>query len=121
MSLSQKGNLAGTLSTHSLQVESIVPAAQNEEKVNVTSLCFLCFYVKMGIFWSKQEVMNDYPVHLFIRPLAILSTRYLVTLSARQFAKLCQLFSSNFNTKSALFIHQQSTWSQKIDSREGLF
>jgi len=33
VSLSQKGNLAGTLSTHPLQVESIVPAAQNVEKV----------------------------------------------------------------------------------------
>jgi len=53
VSLSQKGNLAGTLSTHSLQVESIFPAAQNEEKVNVTSLCFLCSDVKMDVFWSK--------------------------------------------------------------------
>jgi len=88
VSLSQKGNLAGTLSTHPLQVESIVPAAQNVEKVNVTSLCFLCSYVKMDVFWSKQEVMNDCPVHLFIRPLASLSTRYLVTLFTCQLVNL---------------------------------
>ena len=49
----KQGNLAEVLSTPSLQVESIFPAAQNEEKVNVTSLCFLSSYVKMGVFWSK--------------------------------------------------------------------
>ena len=59
MSLSQKGNLADTLSAHPLQVESIVPAAQNEEKVNVTSLCFLCSYVRMGVFMPKHDKTND--------------------------------------------------------------
>ena len=49
----KQGNLAEVLSTPSLQVESIFPAAQNGEKVNVTSLCFLCSYVKMDVFWSK--------------------------------------------------------------------
>ena len=34
---------------------------------------------------------------------------------------LCPLFSKNFNTKSAIFIHQPPTLSQKFDSREGLF
>ena len=33
----------------------------------------------------------------------------------------CPLFSRNFNTKSAIFIHQLPTLPQKIDSREGLF
>ena len=51
----QKGNLAGTLSTHSLQVESIFPAAQNEEKVNVTSLCFLCFMSKWAYFGQNKK------------------------------------------------------------------
>jgi len=31
------------------------------------------------------------------------------------------LFSKNFNTKSAVFIHQPPTLPQKFDSREGLF
>ena len=68
--------------------------------------------------------MNDCPVHLFIRPLASLSTRYLVTLFACQLVNLpsfVNFFSNNFNTKSALFIHHVLTLSQKIDSREGLF
>ena len=33
----------------------------------------------------------------------------------------CKLFSKKFNTISGLFIHQQPTLPQKIDSREGLF
>ena len=33
----------------------------------------------------------------------------------------CQLFSSFFNTVSAVFAHQSSAWPQKIDSRGGLF
>ena len=68
--------------------------------------------------------MNDYPVHLFIRPLASLSTRYLVTLFTCQLVNLpsfVNFFSNNFNAKSALFIHHVLTLSQKIDSRRGLF
>ena len=33
----------------------------------------------------------------------------------------CQLFGTDFNIKSALFVHQPSTLPQKIDSRGGLF
>jgi len=33
----------------------------------------------------------------------------------------CLLFSENFNTMSAIFIHQPPILPQKIDSREGLF
>ena len=45
-------------SIHSLQVESIFPVAHNEEKVKRTSLCFLCFYVKMDVFRSQYAKMN---------------------------------------------------------------
>ena len=51
----QKANLAGELSIHALQAESLFPAAYNEEKVKSTSLCFLCSYVNMGVFMSKHE------------------------------------------------------------------
>ena len=33
----------------------------------------------------------------------------------------CLFFNENFNTMSAIFIHQPPTLPQKIDSREGLF
>ena len=33
----------------------------------------------------------------------------------------CQLFGTDFNIKSALFVHQPPTLPQKIDSRGGLF
>ena len=33
----------------------------------------------------------------------------------------CLVLSKNFNTMSAIFIHQPPTLPQKIDSREGLF
>ena len=50
-----QSNLAGVCSIHSLQVESLFPVAQNEEKVKHTSLCFICSYVKMDVFMSKPE------------------------------------------------------------------
>ena len=53
-----RGNLAGVFSIHSLQVESIFPAAHNEEKVKRTSLCLLCSYVKKDVFRSQYEEMN---------------------------------------------------------------
>ena len=52
--MSQNGNLAGVLSVSSSQVESIFPVAHNEEKVKSISLCFLCSYVKMDVFLSKN-------------------------------------------------------------------
>ena len=54
MAMSQNGNLAGVLSVSSSQVESIFPVAHNEEKVKGISLCFLCSYVKMDVFLSKN-------------------------------------------------------------------
>ena len=59
MAVYQKVNLAEVLSTPSLQVESIFPAAQNEENVKRTSLCFLCSYVEMDEFWLQYEGMGD--------------------------------------------------------------
>ena len=47
----------------SMQVESIFPVAHNEEKVKRTSLCFLCSYVKMDVFMSKDEKIN-----VFVKP-----------------------------------------------------
>ena len=48
------------------------------------------------------------------------SPRLLVNLASRQLLP-CPLFSNNFNTKSAIFIHQLLTLPQKFDSRGGLF
>ena len=55
----KQGNLVEVLSTPSFQVESIFPAAQNGGKVKRTSLCFLCSYVKMEVFRSQYEGIND--------------------------------------------------------------
>ena len=71
----KQGNLAEVLSTPSLQVESIFPAAQNEENVKRTSLCFFCSYVEMDVFRLQYEEMGDYPAHLFPRQLVHLPTR----------------------------------------------
>ena len=46
----KQSNQVVVLSTPSLQVESIFPAAQNEENVKRTSLCLLCSYVEMDVF-----------------------------------------------------------------------
>ena len=132
-------------SIHSLQVESIFPVAHNEEKVKRTSLCFLCFYVKMDVFRSQYAKMNvvakpneqcracsnivmarkrTFRVtgkERLTRSLIHSSTCPLANLSTRQLTKYCQLFSKKFNTMSTLFIHQLLTLPQKIDSREGLF
>jgi len=43
LAMSQKDNQAEVLSVHSLQVESILPVAHNEEKVKTTSFMFLMF------------------------------------------------------------------------------
>ena len=55
----KQGNLMEALSTPSLQVESIFPAAHNEVKVKTTSLCFFCSYVEMDVFWLQYEEMSD--------------------------------------------------------------
>ena len=73
----------------------LTPSTYNEENVKRTSLCFLCSYVEMDVFRLQYEEMSDYPAHLF--------PRQLVNLSTRRPTKLCQLFSKNFNTMSALF------------------
>ena len=59
----QKGNLARVVSMLSMPVESIFPVAHNEEKAKSTSLCFLCSYVKMDVFMSKDEKIN-----VFVKP-----------------------------------------------------
>ena len=58
MAIRKRGNLAEDFSIHSLQVESIFPAAHNEGKVKRTSLCLLCSYVKKDVFRSQYEEMN---------------------------------------------------------------
>ena len=55
----KQGSLAEVLSTPFLQVESIFPAAQNEENVKRTSLCLLCSYVEMDESWLQYEEMSD--------------------------------------------------------------
>ena len=76
----KKGGLAGVFSIHSLQVESIFPAAHDEEKVKRTSLCIICSYVKMDVFMPKRE-KNDLPVHLSTCPLVNWLTCLLVNSS----------------------------------------
>ena len=61
---------------------------------------------------SKHERRT---INSFTYPLAFLLTCQSVSL------KHCQFFSVNFNSMTALFVHQSFTLPQKIDSREGLF
>ena len=63
----KQGNLAEVLSTPSLQVESIFPAAQNEENVKRTSLCLFCSYVEMDVFRLQYEEMSDKLLQLIMR------------------------------------------------------
>ena len=46
---------------------------------------------------------------------------YLCSCALRRHSHLCLVFGKKFNTKSALFVNQLPTLSQKIDSRGGLF
>ena len=62
----QKGNLAEVFSIHSLQVESIFPAAHNEEKVKRTSLCLLCSYVKKDLFRSTLKLLSEPPTYVLV-------------------------------------------------------
>ena len=41
----------------------LTPSTYNEENVKHTSLCFLCSYVKMDVFMSKDEKIN-----VFVKP-----------------------------------------------------
>ena len=84
-------------------------------------LMFLCQNGRILVKIRSDERLPRSLIHSSTRQLIHSLPCYLVRLSARQFAKLCQLFSNNFNTKSALFIHHVLTLSQKIDSRRGLF
>ena len=63
----KQGNLVEVLSTPSLQVESIFPAAQNEVNVKRASLCFFCSYVAMDEFRSQYEGMSDELLQLIMR------------------------------------------------------
>ena len=113
MAISQKGNQAEVLSVLSLQVESILPVAHNEEKVKTTSFMFLMFLCQKWTYLCqnpKDEQLTrsliHLPSYLTCQPVSL---------------KYCQFFSVNFNIMSALSVHQSPTLPQKIDSREGLF
>ena len=84
-------------------------------------LMFLCQNGRILVKIRSDERLPRSLVHSSTRHFIHSLPCYLVHLSARQLAKFCQLFSNNFNTKSALFIHHMLTLSQKIDSREGSF
>ena len=84
-------------------------------------LMFLCQNGRILVKIRSDERLPRSLIHSSTRQLIHSLPCCLVRLSARLFAKLCQLFGDNFNTKSALFIHQLLTLSQKIDSRRGLF
>ena len=105
----------------SLPVESICPVAHNEEKAKSTSLCFLCSYVKMDVYMSKDEKIN-----VLVKPneqcracsYIVMArkerlTRSLVNFSTRQLVNHCNLFSKNFNIMSALFATNRSPCRKK--------
>ena len=84
-------------------------------------LMFLCQNGHILVKTRSDERLPRSLIHSSTRHFIHSLPCYLVHLSARQLAKLCQLLSNNFNTKSALFIHHVLTLPQKIDSRRGLF
>lgn len=84
-------------------------------------LKFLCQNGRILVKIRSDERLPHSLIHSSTRHFIHSLPCYLVHLFARQLAKICQLFSSNFNTKSALFIHHVLTLWQKIDSRRGLF
>ena len=111
--MSQKDNQAEVLSVLSLQEESILPVAHNEEKVKTSYFLFLMFLCQKWTHLCKNtkgEQLTRSLIHL---------PSYLTCQPVSP--KHCQLFSVNFNIMSALSAHQPPTLPQKIDSREGLF
>jgi len=67
MAMSQKGNQAEVLSAHSLQVESILPVAHNEEKVKTSSFMFLMFLCQKWTYIcqnTKDERLTRSLIHL---------------------------------------------------------
>ena len=84
-------------------------------------LMVLCLNGRILVKIRSDERLPRSLIHSSTHQLIHSFPCYLVHLSVRQFANLCQLFSNNFNTKSALFIHHVLTLWQKIDSRRGLF
>ena len=79
-------------------------------------LRFLCLHdaVSVGRGQNAQQLfaLAVVSVHAFHRRCLCMRT---------QRNLFCLIFSKKFNTMSAHFIHQPSTLSQKIDSREGSF
>lgn len=88
MAISQKGNQAEVLSVLSLQEESILPVAHNEEKGKSTS-----FYVPY-VLMSEMDVSMSKPkrrtINSFTYPLA-----FLFNLSTRQ-PETLSIFQCNF-------------------------
>ena len=67
MAMSQKDNQAEVLSAHSLQVESILPVAHNEEKVKTTLFMFLMFLCQKWTYLCqnpKDERLTRSLIHL---------------------------------------------------------
>ena len=67
MAMSQKDNQAEVLSAHSLQVESILPVAHNEEKVKTSSFMFLMFLCQKWTYLcqnTKDERLTRSLIHL---------------------------------------------------------
>ena len=81
---------------------------------------------------TRKERLTRSPIHSLTCPFVPLanwltcqlvnsSTRQPVNLSTRLHINGCKLFGMEFNTMSALFVHQSPTLLQKIDSRGGWF
>ena len=81
---------------------------------------------------TRKERLTRSPIHSLTCPFVPLanwltcqlvnsSIRQPVNLSTRLHINGCKLFGIEFNTMSALFVHQSHTLLQKIDSRGGWF
>ena len=80
MAMSQKGNQTEVLSAHSLQVESILLVAHNEEKVKTSSFMFLMFLCQKWTYLCQNAKRTT---NSFACPLVNLSTRQPVNLFIR--------------------------------------
>ena len=67
---------------------------------------------------TRKERLTRSPIHSLTCPFVHSQP---VNLSTRLHINGCKLFGIEFNTMSALFVHQSPTLLQKIDSRGGWF
>ena len=64
MSVAKRGYVTKSYLAEAIQyilyrLKNGLAVAHNEEKVKSVSLCFLCSYVRMGVFMPKHDKTND--------------------------------------------------------------